>query len=137
MAEIEEGIYTRLRAVTAVTDLVGSGSSARIYRAAIPQKPTYPLLMLQRISAQRESAMGADSGDVMIRLQVDSWAVTIAGAQALATAVRGALQRWSGASESITFQDVFLEEERQDSEEIEPGQLSYRASQDFMVWAKE
>lgn len=133
MAEIEEGIYTRLQAVSAVTSLV----STRVYRSAIPQKPTYPLLMMNRISAQRESAMGADSGDVQVRLQVDSWAETVAGAQALSTAVRGALQRWGGTSEGITFQDVFLEEERHDVEEVKPGQWLYRVMQDFIVWAKE
>ncbi len=101
---VEKAIVAVLKANAALTALV----STRVYPIQAPQNVTAPYVTLFRVSADRESAMGADIGIVRARVQVNSWGTTYADAKNVAEAVRGALQRYSGTSASIQVLDVFL-----------------------------
>lgn len=133
MSSIEKALYARLQSVAAVTDLV----STRVFPVTLPQNITYPCVSYQIISAQRRSVFGRDTGDVRARIQIDSWGEKVAsaaGARVTAEAVRGALQRWSGASADVTISAIFLEDERH---EYDDKTGLYRVSQDYFVWYKE
>lgn len=45
MNAIKDGIYDLLVSDSNITDVVGSGDSARIYRGKAPQEATYPLIV--------------------------------------------------------------------------------------------
>ena len=104
---VGKAIYARLVAHAGTTALVGT----RVYPLRLPQGPTYPAIRYQVISAPREHAMGADTGTVHARVQVDCWATTYAGAKALAAQVILALSRWGGTSGGVVVEHVFLENE--------------------------
>ncbi len=140
---IEGAILARLKAVTAITDIVGSGANARIYPEHLPQKPTLEAITFKLVSAPRIHASGADPGIVRSRWQIDAWAKTYRAARDLGDAIRGdgaasAFSRWSGTLDSTAVQDIFLENELPLTEPGGgEGDMLYRNSQDYMVHYKE
>jgi len=140
---IEGAILARLKAITAVTDIVGSGANARIYAEHLPQRPVLEAITFKLINTDRIRASGADPGIVISVWQIDAWATTYKAARDLGDAIRGngaasALSRWSGTLDSTAVQDVFLENELPLSE---PGvgeeDMLYRNTQDYEIHYKE
>lgn len=105
MSLIEEALPARLAAVGAVTALVGT----RVYPLRAPQNAVRPFVVYQRISAPRVSAFGSDTGIARPRFQVTAWADTYAGAKAVATAVRQALQRYRGTILGVEILDCYVD----------------------------
>ena len=106
---VEAEIYDRLSGHAGLSALVIN----RIYPNHVPQNVTLPAVSYHRVSAVRPSAMGADSGVVRARFQVDVWASSFAdasGARPVAEQVRLALQRWSTTSGTIVQETFFLNE---------------------------
>ena len=140
---IEGAIWARLKAITAVTDIVGSGANARIYAEHLPPTPVFPAITFKLVSAPRVHASGADPGIVRSRWQLDAWATTYKAARDLAAAVRGngaanAFSRWSGTLDSTVVQDIFLENELAHTEpSVGADKRLYRITQDYMVHYKE
>ena len=125
-------IHARLKAHAGTFALV----VARIYPLRLPQGATYPAVRYQVIGAPRVHAMGADTGEVFARVQVDCYAETYAAAHALSVQVRAALSRWSGTAGSVVVDSVFLDDERDlDEPTIEHAgdQGVYRVMLDFTV----
>ncbi len=136
---IEGAILARLIAVTAITDIVGSGSSARIYAPHLPQNPVLEAIAFRQISAGRDHAMGQDTGVVSARWQLDCWGNTYEEARDLGDALRGddagsGFSRFKGTLDSTVIQDVLLENEIPTFED-ESG--SHRNMQDYMIWYRE
>ena len=109
---IETELYTRLTTHAGLSALIGT----RAYPLHLPQKPTLPAVTYHRVSAIRVSAMGADTGLVRPRFQIDVWAEeyitqgATTGAREVAEQVRAALQRWSTSSGTIVQDSYFLNE---------------------------
>lgn len=125
---IHEAIRTRLTAVSAVTALV----STRVYPNLLPQNPTLPALVYQRIDERRENAMGADPGVVRARVQVSAWAQTYTAARGAAEEVRKALQRYRGtpSGSGTEILDAFVEDVRDMDPELVDGILLQRVDVD-------
>ncbi len=140
---IEGALLARLKELSAVTTLVGSGSSARIYFEPLPQNPVFDAIVITMVSAPRVHASGADPGIVRARVQVDAWSKSYEGARDLGDAIRGdnaasALSRWSGTKDTTVVDDVFLENEQALTEVgVGADDRLYRNSQDYMVHYKE
>lgn len=130
MATLESALYTRLSGYAGLTALV----STRIYPIILPQEPTYPAVTYQRIDGPREHALSADMGIPHPRIQIDSWGNTHVQAWAVATQVRGALQRWSDADASPAVLDCLLDS---DDDSYEPDAGVYRVRQDWIIWHRE
>jgi putative heme degradation protein len=132
---IHEAIRTRLTSVSAVTALV----STRIYPNVLPQSPTLPALVYQRIDEQRETAMSADPGVVRARMQVSAWATTFGAARNAAEEVRKALQRYRGtpSGSGTEVLDVFIEDVRDMDAELVDGALLYRVDVDATMIYRE
>lgn len=130
MAEFVEALYSRLQAVPAVTNLVGT----RAYPVRLPQGVTYPALRYDTIDEQRESALDSDMGLVRSRVQIDSFAATYLAAKQLATAVRGGLQRVAWTQAGVECLDALLEAV-QDGYEADVD--VYRVRHDFLFWYRE
>ena len=94
-------------AAASVTDLI-DGSA--VYAGKAPQN-TGACVIYQRIGTERDHAMGADTGLTDTRIQVTSWGKHYASAQAIAEAVRGVLQDYSGTAADVVIQRIFLEAE--------------------------
>ena len=131
MARLDQAIYSRLQAVTGVTDLV----STRCYPLVLPQNPTYPAVRYQQIDGFGNSAMGSDTGVVEATVQIDSYATTYTDARALAEAVRAALLRFRGTVASVEILDIFRASGPNDiyEENVKIRRVQY----DFNVWHRE
>ena len=104
---VESEVYDRLDSSGAVNALVDD----RVYADAAPQDAKYPYIVVQLISAPRESVMGADTGDVRARVQVTIFAkrrFKELSTDRVGNAVRVALQRYSGGG----IQDIYFDNER-------------------------
>ncbi len=136
---IDGAVLGRLKAVTAVTDIVGAGASARIYAKHLPQDPTLEAITFAQISAERIHAFGRDPGQVRARFQVDAWANSWEESRDLADAIRGdgagsAFSRFRGTVDTTVIDDILLDNEIATFEDISG---SYRTTQDYFLWYQE
>jgi hypothetical protein len=92
MADIGEGMRAKLLATNAVTAILGT----RIYPDRLPQRPTMPAAIYWVVSGVDEAGLGGLLGVAHARVQVDAYATTRLGANALATAIRDALAATGG-----------------------------------------
>src|SRR5262245_44537235 len=138
MPQLEEAVYARLSGFAGLSALV----SARIYLDKAPQGGVFPLVVFQRISALRTSAMGVDTGVVRARIQTTSWATTPGSAKNIKEQVRYALQRWMGTAAGVVVLDSLLVDERDLYDaEAEPAGVgapgAYGCSLDAMIAYRE
>lgn len=104
---LPDAIYSRLTGVAGVAALIDT----RAYPGVAPPAAALPFITFTRVSVERSSAMGSDTGLAHARYQLSSWADTFTGAEALKEAVRAALQRWRGTVAGVEVLDSFLESE--------------------------
>ena len=97
---VEETIQARLTAQISAT-------TTRIYRNHSAQDAALPYVVWHRITAQRESAMGSDPGNVHATFQFSSFGASPALAKACSDAVRVALQRYR----ATPIEDIFVIDE--------------------------
>lgn len=84
-----------------------SGTTTRIYRGMAAQNAALPYVVWHRITAERESAMGVDPGNVHAIFQFSSFGASPAAAKTCSDAVRVALQRYR----STPIEDIFVIDE--------------------------
>ena len=100
---IKVGLRTILINDTAVAAIV----AARISPTHLKQSETIPAITYQRVSTGREYLIHEGPiGQVSSRIQYACWAETDTEAEALADAVRLALDGYSGLSGSMTIESV-------------------------------
>ena len=130
MGTIDTAIYTRLKAVSGVTDLVVS----RIYPPPRPQNPTAPLITYEQNSADRSYRMGNQTGIVNTWFSVTSWDDDRVGARALADAVRLALSNYSGTSDSVVIDHIEITGE---SDGYDPDMEFHYFEQEYWISYRE
>jgi len=133
-----------LAADAAITALVGTAPTTRIYPLSLPQRPTLPALTYSWISATRIPVMDAPIGMASPRVQVDCWADTYLVAVELFEAVRQRLDGFKGTmgSPGTLVHGAFLDSERDFYEAtVEAGTGSgrgiYRRSADYLIHYEE
>lgn len=110
MPSIEASLFTRLSTHAGLSALV----STRVYPFHLPQNPTYPAVSFTKVSSERISAMGSDTGVVRKRFQVSAWGQKngaksgVENVYDVAVQIRAALQRWSGTVGGVVIQDTFI-----------------------------
>lgn len=85
--QIEDVIYSRLQATSAVTDLV----STRVYPVRRPADASLPLIVFERMSELVPLAMVADPGNVISRFRFSCQADTPENARTLAAKVKASI----------------------------------------------
>jgi len=93
---IEDMIYTRLSATTALTDLV----STRIYPLVRPQDSVNPAVVYWRVSNPILFSFSTEDEISYPRFQFDCFAGTFSSARAVARQVKNSIDRW-GTSTGI------------------------------------
>ena len=114
MAVMEEAFCTYLLAKTAITDLIGAGSSARLWCAQLPQ--SYDVS--QGVGAVYEMTGGNDthtlsdrSGLVEARIQIATYASTHKAAIELARAIKNCgITAQKGVYAGVDFRSVRVEQ---------------------------
>lgn len=108
MADISSALKVYLKTKSAITDLVGSGTAARIFKRVPRQKTTLPFIVITLFEGISSEHLGGISGLAKARVQVDCYAATSAGSYALAELVRLAPLQGQGnlTMDSVNVRDV-------------------------------
>ena len=123
---------TRALAHTGTAALI----AARYYAAGeVSQKPILPYVTSQRITSERQHAMGSDTGLAGVTMQINLVASSQTELQDLALQIRGAFQDYSGTVDGIVIQRMFLENEIDFGFDQAGG--SHARALDFKVWFHE
>jgi len=104
---IEQGLVTFLLADAGLAALIAD----RLHDDVLPQKPTVPALVWQRISTPREHSHSGSSHYATPRFQFSCWAKTRLGAIQLANTLRSALDAYQGTMGSELVYGSFSENE--------------------------
>lgn len=131
---IEEALQQFIPAQPAVSVLIG----ARLYPGVkIPDDATYPLLGFSCTSGSWERAIGGptDTGHPIFRF--DSWGKTYAQVVALDTALRQAIDGYTGMMGTVDVQAVMGQDDTEDDYDPPPGTKLFRRSTSYEVWYRE
>jgi len=126
-------IESALRSIL-ITDDTVKAITTRCYPIAIPQSPTYPLILYTKITGMRDHTLRGASGHAHPRFQIEAWAETYTEAKTLADAIRNALDDYSGTVLGTVIWSCLIDSEQDIYEsEIEV----YRTLQDYFIWHEE
>jgi len=103
---ISESLFTYLKTVTGVTDLV----NYRIYPMLLPQKCKLPAITYEQITELPEHAMGVDSTINHDIFRFHCWAETYDSVRDLSDALITALRDKTGAVGNDTVQRFFFQD---------------------------
>jgi hypothetical protein len=106
---IEEALLAYLLTQSGLTALV----SNRIHLMKLPQTPTFPAIVLQKIDSPKLHGFSADYG-AMTRIQATSWALTYSAASAVQEQIRAATQNYfnqtMGSTGGVPVKNIELDE---------------------------
>lgn len=137
---IQAAIYEHLIADTTVLGLV----STRVYVDVAPHSAVgLNHITYQVISAQHVHDLGAASGLVRKRIQIDVWATTSITRDSISEAIREAMDGYSGdmgaVGATVDVRDCYLDNEV-DGYEVPETKNEFgifRRTMDFMIWHTE
>lgn len=127
---LEADVRTYVLADATVAALVGSRMVARM----LPQSPTLPALVFQRIDTRRQHDLDGADGLPRMRLQVTAWATLPLEAATVAQAVRTRLDGVKGVMGATTIGACLCVGER-DIADPDPGR--YGVALDFLIQYEE
>ena len=94
--DIATDLRTYLKTVSGITDLVGTGTGARVYEEDPKQAASLPYVVFEVFEGSTESHLGGIAGVARNRIQIDAYATTAAGAFALAEQIKFAVAAYRG-----------------------------------------
>ena len=128
---IEGAIRSRATTHVGLSALIGT----RCFAVKLPQNPVFPAMTFNRISAEREHAMGADANPTHARFQLTAFDDGYADARGLADQIKAAFDRWSGTVDTTVIQDSLRE--GGDLDLYNDETKTYMAPVDFMIHYEE
>jgi hypothetical protein len=112
---ILEDLRSLLAGQSSITSLLGS--ERQIYVQVIPQRATYPCLLISRISTNPHNTLDGGLGtDRAVDIDIEARANTAAAATALAEAVRDFLEPYRGPAGDSTIHAVHVTDEAEEHE---------------------
>lgn len=123
-------IETELRTYTLAGAGVAALVGARMHPRMLPQTPTLPAIVYQRIDTRRLHHLDGPDGLPRARMQVTCWATTPAGAYDLAAAVRSRLDGYRGTWGSLSIGACLCVGERDIDD---PEAKRSGVAQDYMI----
>lgn len=132
MPSVRSWLYSRLSSFSGLSTLV----STRIYPDVLPENPVLPAVVYRRISAAEvaQTHEATPAGLARPRFQIDCWATTSTGAEAVGEQVRLALEGYQNKSADPRIDGVLLADRRGLRD---PNNNLYRDSLDFFIWHSE
>lgn len=118
---IAEDFVAKLKTVSAITALVGSGSSARIHRNRVPEIATFPYIVFGRDERESNMCLDGPGGIATTSIAVECRSGTPAGAEALSDAVIAALDGNTGTWGASTVRGAFVSSVNDDYLPFPPG----------------
>lgn len=132
---IQEAIFSQMSNYSALTALIGSGSSARLYYGLLPQTPTYPAVMFNIVHSRRETAMGANPGVVHSTFQFDVFDTDQDSVRDVLEQIRKSLDRYRATNVQSVSQvfDCFPENIEGPFAELVDSQTVFRGMAEILV----
>ena len=127
-------LETAMRAYVLADAAIAAVVGQRMYPRRLPQGPTLPALVYQRIDTRREHDMDGPDGLPRPRVQVTAWAASVQTATDLAAAVRERLDGFRGAWGDVMIGSCLCVGER-DLDDPETGRNA--VAQDYMIQYQE
>ena len=127
-------LETALRAYVLADAAIAAAVGARMYPRRLPQVPTLPALVYQRIDTRRLHDLDGPDGLPRPRVQITVWAANVQGATDTAALVRGRLDGYRGAWGDVTVGSCLCVGER-DLDDPETGRMG--VAQDYMIQYQE
>ena len=115
---------------TAITDIIGTSTAARIYYQKLPKDPTLPAIVYNRITSPRRRTHDGDSNLSNPRIQYSIWAETDTSVMALADAFENEFKSFSGTAGSSTVYATIVENRLS---LIDPESKFYHIPIDLMI----
>lgn len=134
---IENAIYQRLSQFAGLYALIGGASTPRVTPHLLTQDTIYPAVTYFIVAAPRETAMGSDPGIVHGRVQVDAWGATYSSTRDVKEQVRAALQRFRGTLDGTQILDCFLQDDRDEPDELVNGIIVRRRLTEWAIHYRE
>ena len=128
--QIEDVIYSRLQATSAVTDLV----STRVYPVRRPADASLPLIVFERISEFCPPAMAQDPGSVISRFRFSCQANSPESARTLASTVKASRGYYMDSTTTPVVDGCLPENS---FEEYDLGADLYAVEKDFSIAYRE
>jgi hypothetical protein len=130
---MEEALVAYIIAASGVTALLGT-TATRVYWGKAPQNVTQPYVVLSRVSGVRDYHQLAASGLIASRVQADCYGITYASAKGVARALEARLSGYRGTTSGEVFGGIFLDAERDMTEDDDSPDKLFRTSLDFIIW---
>ena len=133
---MEQALCAYIMGKSAVTDIIGSGDSGRLFANVLPQSYTIatgPAATYEIISSTEENLLAPDrSGFVQSRIQISCYAATHVGATTLARAIKNSgIATLKGVSGGVDFRGVQVDGIRCYTETPTDGSSEWRYIADF------
>jgi hypothetical protein len=128
--QIEDVIYSRLQATSAVTDLV----STRVYPIRRPADASLPLVVFARTSEFCPPAMVADPGNVIARFRFSCQADTPENARTLAATIKASIGYYADSTTTPVVDGCWPES---GTEEFDFGADLFAVEKDFSIAYRE
>jgi hypothetical protein len=140
MPDICDELRTWMKTKTAITDIVGTSTAAKIYQHDAKQGVAPPYIVLHVFEGSSSETLSAIAGVAMNRVQVDCYGLTNSAAYALAEAVRVNLQMYRGTMGSTAVLNVTSNggyERLFDPPSTGANQKRYIYSRDYLITYRE
>lgn len=128
--QIEDVIYSRLQATSAVTDLV----STRVYPIRRPADASLPLIVYERLSEVPALTMNADPGLITARFRFSCQADTPENARTLAAKLKTAITHYRDTTTTPVVDGILPDTT---SAEYDFGADLFTVEKDFFISYKE
>ena len=128
--QIEDVIYSRIQATSALTDLV----STRVYPIRRPADATVPLIVYERMSEYCPPAMKEDPGNVIARYRFSCQADTPENARNVAAKLKACIGYYMDSTTTPVVDGCLPESS---SEEFELGADLFTVEKDFQIAYRE
>lgn len=128
--QIEDVIYSRIQATSALTDLV----STRVYPIRRPADATLPLIVYERMSEYCPPAMAEDPGNVIARYRFSCQADTPENARNVAAKLKACIGYYMDSTTTPVVDGCLPESS---SEEFELGADLFTVEKDFQIAYRE
>ena len=123
-------------------DISAAVGGSRIHPSVMPQGQTAASIVYSVISEITDHTTTGPSGLVMVRMQIDAYALTTDAADALARAVKERIDGFSGVmtygssspQDGVNVQGCFSESARTG---YEADSELFRSSRDYLIWLEE
>ena len=123
----QAGLFTFITTYPAMNELIGT----RMYPRVLPQTPTTPALVYNKISNPREYSQSGDSGLEHPRYQFDCWADDPDTAEQVGEILIERLSGYAGPMGNMTVGAAFIEND-EDGYDAETG--LYRVMVEAQMW---